>query len=359
MKYWNAINHIPCIGPVRFNKLYCYFSTMKEAWEASSKQLFQSGLDSNTVSTFISSRKTIDPNEKMAELSHYGIKMTTINDSDFPALLKEIPRPPTMLYYLGRLPKPNEILIAVVGSRKFSFYGKRCAEKIAGDLALRGIQVISGMALGIDTIAHKACLKNNQATFAVLGCGLDQVYPASNTQLAQDIIKDGGIISEYPPGYGALKQNFHARNRLISGLSYGVVIVEAHLRSGTFITAHHALDQNREVFAIPGEIFSQASRGCHQFIQNGAKLITSAQDILEEFRILFPENKEKIPGKPLRKEPTNATQKKIMEFLSPQPILIDKLIYLTKLEINVLLANLTEMEINGLIKKTGEECYLD
>lgn len=359
MKYWNAINNISCIGPARFNKLYSHFSTMKEAWEANSEQLLQSGLDGRTVSTFISSRNKIDPNEKIAKLNYYGIKMITIKSPNFPSLLKEIPRPPAILYYLGRLPKPSEILMAVVGSRKFSFYGKRCAEKIAGDLALRGIPIISGMALGIDTIAHRACLKNNQATFAVLGCGLDQVYPASNAQLAQAIIKNGGLISEYPLGYGALKQNFHARNRLISGLSHGVVIVEAHLRSGTFITANHALDQNREVFAIPGEIFSQSSKGCHQFIQNGAKLITSAQDILEEFRIPSPQNKEKALEKSLKLKPANAIQEKIMEFLSPQPISIDKLVFLTKLEINVLLANLTEMEVNGLIKKTGEECYLD
>jgi DNA processing protein len=358
MKYWNAINNIPYIGPIRFRKLYSYFNTMEEAWKANFKKLLQAGLDQKTALNFIASRKKIDPLQKMSELKKYKIKITTFKSQKYPSLLKEIPAPPPVIYYLGRLPKPREILIAVVGSRKFSFYGKRCAEKIAGDLALKGISIVSGMALGIDTISHEICLKNNQATFAVLGCGLDKVYPASNQKLAQNIIERGGLISEYPPGYSTLKQNFYARNRIISGLSYGVVVIEANLRSGTFITANHALDQNREVFAVPGEIFSPSSRGCHQLIKEGAKLITSIEDILEEFKIPLSNKGEKGISQIKNKEPQNKIQKKIINFLSPQPILIDKLIFLTKLETNVLLSNLTEMELDGLVKKNGEEYYL-
>ncbi len=358
MEYWNAINNIPCIGPARFNKLYRYFNTMEEAWKANFKKLLAAGLDQKSALKFIVYRKKINPAQKMEELKTRGIKMTILSNHDYPALLKEIPLPPAVLYYVGRLPKPREILIAVVGSRKFSSYGKHCVEKIAGDLTLRGIRIISGMAIGIDTLSHKICLKNGRATFAVLGCGLDQIYPASNQQLAQEIIQNGGLMSEYPPGFKVFKQNFYARNRIISGLSQGVVIIEAHLKSGTFITANHALDQNREVFAVPGEIFAQSSQGCHRLIQAGAKLVTSAQDILEEFRIPLPDGKENSSFESSVRKPRNKTQNKIMDFLSPQPIPIDKLIFLTKLETNVLLANLTEMELDGLVKKNGEEYYL-
>ena len=354
MKYWNAINHIPEIGPLRFKRLIEHFNTMEEVWKADPEKLLSLGLGEKVVLKFVSFRKKIDPDRKMQELEKREINLINIKDKGYPPLLKEIYAPPPLLYYKGRLPKKNEILIAVVGSRKFSFYGERSTKKIVSGLTRRGISIVSGLALGIDTIAHRACLNNKGGNFAILGCGLDQTYPASNARLAQQIIQEGGVISEYPPGMPSRKQNFHARNRIISGLSQGVVVIEAHSRSGTFITANHALEQGRDVFVVPGEIFNASSRGSNRLIQSGAKLITGVCDILEEINV--PPEKQ-IKRKLLKPVARSESQEKILENLSPQPISFDKLVYLTKLKTDVLLSGLTELEIQGFVGGNNGNYY--
>lgn len=216
-------------------------------------------------------------------LVNHNIKMISIFDANYPEKLKNIYDPPIALYYKGKYDS-DSFSIAVVGSRKTTNYGAIAARKLSYDLAIRGVRIVSGLARGIDSIAHKGCLEAGGKTTAVLGCGLDNIYPPDNSGLYADIIDSGGLIlSEYPPGMPPLQHNFPARNRIISGISNGVLVIEAAKRSGSLITAGCALEQGREVFAVPGNIDSAYSRGTNQLIKEGAKLVLSAGDILEEF----------------------------------------------------------------------------
>jgi len=216
-----------------------------------------------------------------------NIKKITLSDSNYPRLLKEISDPPQVLYLKGEIKKEDETAIAIVGTRNYTSYGKRIAEEITSDLVERGITIISGLAKGIDTFVHKTALEKGGRTIAVLGSGIDlkSLYPASNRGLAEKIINNGAILSEYPPGTRAKKYFFPQRNRIISGLSLGVIVVEAPHKSGALITANCALEQNREVFAVPGPVYSSSSEGTNRLIQSGAKLTMNANDVLEELNL--------------------------------------------------------------------------
>ncbi|MBU2025901.1 MAG: DNA-processing protein DprA [Patescibacteria group bacterium] len=331
---------------------------MERAWKAGFKDLLKAGLNPKITRKIIEQKQKIHPRRQFEIIQKHNLKITTLKDKNYPRLLKEIHDPPPVLYYKGRLPRPHETLIAIIGTRKPTTYGKHVTQILTRELASRGISIVSGLALGIDAIAHKTCLNSNQTTYAVLSCGLDRVYPGQNSKLAQRILKTGGLISPYPPGWPPLKYTFYARNRIISGLCPGVLITQAALRSGTSITANHALDQNRDIFAVPGEIYAPQSQGCNKLIKQGAKLITSFQDIFEELKIpnSLKQKDKKSSEQALAMSPA---QKIILKLLSLRPIPFDKLVYLTKLEIDVLLSNLTELEIQGLIEKIDEKYFLN
>lgn len=282
------------------------------------------------------------------------IKKITIKDSDYPKILKEIHDPPKTLYLRGGFKDEDKIAVGVVGTRNYTSYGKRVTENIAGDLAEAGVTIVSGLAKGIDTFAHKAALERGGRTIAVLGSAADSksLYPSCNRGLANKVAQNGAVISEYPSGTKSEKWFFPQRNRIISGLSLGVLVVEAPGKSGALITAACALDQNREVFAIPGSIYSENSIGTNRLIKMGAKLVTCANDILEELNLPVVEEKRKT-FKPETKE-----EKVLLGVLTKKPIHIDEIVKQGKLNSGMVSSTLTMLELKGTVKNIGGEYYI-
>lgn len=287
----------------------------------------------------------------------HEIRAITQKDEEFPRLLKEIPVPPALLYVRGKL-IPEEKCLAVVGTRKPSRYGMEAAEKIIGELARisSGLVIVSGLATGIDTVAHTEALKNKMRTIAVLGSGIDKntIFPPQNKNLADKIEESGGaVISEYASGMPALAHHFPARNRIVSGLALGTMIIEAKEKSGALITARLSLEQNREVFALPGSIFSPNSYGPHWLIKKGAKLATSAEDILEELNI--------VPNAELNKERQfsllTREEKIVQEILAAEELTVDELKEKTSFTVSGILSLLSMLELKGLVKRMGNGAW--
>jgi len=281
------------------------------------------------------------------------IRILKIGDKNYPKLLKKIKDAPEVIYYRGEL-NPSEQCFAIVGTRRFSSYGKQVALEIAGDLAETGLTIVSGLAPGIDTFAHTAAVERRKRTIAVLGTGLDEksIYPQSNLKLAQRILETGGcLISEYPPGTRGTQFTFPKRNRIISGLSLGILVVEAKERSGALITAEWAKKQGRKIFAIPGPIHSLNSRGCHYLIKQGAKLVERANDILKELNLPYSTSGVGYL--------TGGTPEEnlILEVLKEGPLYIDKIIEKTKLSAQKVASNLAILEIKGKVKNLGANVY--
>jgi len=282
------------------------------------------------------------------------IKNISIEDKNYPKLLKKIADPPKVLYYLGEI-KPKENCFAIVGTRRFSAYGKQVALEIAGDLAEAGLTIVSGFAPGIDTFAHTACIERKKRTIAVLGTGLDEksIFPRSNLKLVNKILETGGcLISEYPPRTHGTKLTFPQRNRIISGLSLGVLVVEAKQKSGALITANFALSQKRKVFAVPGSIYSSNSKGCHYLIKKGAKLVENANDIFKElsFKGLRPDLRPEIEGE-------TKEENLILETLKAEALYVDEIIKRTKISPATVASTLAILEIKGKVRNLGGNVY--
>ncbi len=296
------------------------------------------------------------------------IEKITIEDKEYPQLLKKISNPPKVLYVKGEI-KNNELCFAVVGTRRNSPYGKQVALEIAGELAETGLTIVSGLAPGIDTFSHQACVERGKRTIAVLGTGLDEksIYPQTNLELSRKIIETGGcLISEYPPGTSGSRFTFPQRNRIISGVSLGVLVIEAKEKSGSLITANYGFRQKRKVFAIPGPIFSSNSKGTHKVIKEGAKLVERADDILEELNLHtrnFPSFGVGVNLKGLTSEVRPESQsgtleeKLILEVLKEGPLYIDKIIEKTKLNAPVVSTALALMEISGRVRNLGGNTF--
>lgn len=355
LKYWNAINLNTRIGPVKFKKLYNNFETMEEVWKADSLKLLKCGLKEKDINYFLARRQSIDVDSEFEKLRKENIELITIKNKKYPKLLKEIFTPPPVLYIRGKI--DMNPCIGVVGTRKYSSYGRQAVENIVRDLTLSNITIISGLALGIDALAHMETIKNDGQTYAILGSGVNQnsIYPSCNRVIAEKILEKGGaIISEYPYGTPPLKQNFPARNRIISGLSLAILVVEAPKESGALITANFALEQNRDVFAVPGTIFSKNSEGTNNLIKKGAATVTTASDILEELNlkeIINKENKREIL-------PDGPDEEKIISSLSQDPLHIDKIATITGFDIKKVSSTLTMMEIKGMVKNMGNMQYI-
>jgi len=353
-KYWIAFTNIYSIGPKKFKRLYEHFGSMKTAWDASYNGLLQAGLIPKDAQTVLAERKRIEPEILLEELERLSISIIDSTDTDYPSLLKEIYSPPPILYVRGTLPQEEYTHIGVVGTRKTSSYGRQITPPLVGELSQAGCTIVSGLALGIDALAHQAALTNEAQTIAVLGCGLDVLYPVSNRRLASDIIASGNaIISEYPIGTKPLKQHFPARNRIISGLSRGVVVIEGSEDSGSLITASCALEQNREVFAVPGNISNTTSHGPNKLLKMGATVVTNAQDILDVLHISKP-----LRNKKNRATPITGEEKLILEILSAEPLHIDEIIRACKLNTSTINKVLTILEINGNITNIGNNQYI-
>ena len=280
-----AFNMVPGIGPARLSALLDSCGSIESAWKASIQNLKAAGLDRRSLENLLRARRDIDVEDEWRRIQHAGVRVITWDDLDYPQNLRHIDAPPPTLYVLGELIEPDTWSIGVVGTRRASHYGREVAHSLGSELAHNGLTVISGLALGIDTVAHRAALEAGGRTLAVLGSGVDQIYPPGNRRLAREIVKNGAIISEYAMGVRPEASNFPPRNRIISGLSRGVIVVEAPRRSGALITARFAAEQGRDVFAVPGNILNAGSVGCNILIQQGATPLLSLQDVLEQLEL--------------------------------------------------------------------------
>lgn len=363
LKYLNALNLIKCLGPRRLTKLLNYFNLPQNAWQASVSELSQAGLEENIIQEISASRANINPDQEWQKLQKENISLVSLQDEIYPSLLKEIYDPPVLLYGRGDLSLlSDKWKISVIGTRKPSSYGRQVAEELTANLAAAGLTIVSGLAYGIDALAHQIALQNNGRTISIIGSGLDwtNFYPSHHRALAQQMIKARGLIlSEYPLGMPPLKQNFPMRNRVISGLSLGTLVIEAAEKSGTLITANCALDQNREVFAIPGSIYQTSSAGTNWLIKKGAKLVTTINDILEELNIEFSPSSTVNPAAEFdAKSAAYPEESLILSVLSKNPLHVDKIINLTHLDTAIVSATLSLMEIKGLIKNLNGMNYI-
>lgn len=352
--YLHGFNSVPQLGPKRLLKIARYFKSFKIAFQSSQAELLASGLEGKIAEIFIRHRTKINLAEEEENLARHNIKLLSYQDPTYPKLLLEIPAFPPLLYYKGRHLASDELMLAVVGTRKISNYGRSVIPYLLNDLIHNGLVVVSGLAFGVDGAAHTECVKNNKRTVAVLGCGLDgaSLYPKEHAYLAEQIIETGGtLVSEHPPGRPALKQNFVARNRIISGLAVGTLVIECELKSGALITARHALDQNRQVYAVPGQIYSLPSQGPNNLLKMGARCVTDSSDILSDLNI-------NIQAQTLPVHAFNEQEKAILEVLGFQPTDISQLVQKLNMEISVLSATLTFLEMKGQIKNLGSQQYV-
>lgn len=281
-------------------------------------------------------------------------KRITIEDKDYPEPLRRIKNPPKILYFRGEIRK-EEPCFGVVGTRRYSVYGRQAVSDIVGKLAEAGLTIVSGLAPGIDTFSHQACVERKKRTIAVLGTGLDEesIYPQSNIALSRKILETGGcLISELPPGTSGSKFTFPKRNRIISGLSQGVLIVEAKIKSGSLITANYAFEQNRKVFAVPGPIYSFNSTGPNRLIKRGAKLVDNVNDILQELNLPVSENKNNESS-----NIENQEKYLILKALKEESLYIDKIIEKTKLNATTVVSILAVLEIEGRVQNLGGNIY--
>ncbi len=354
IQYLLAIHFFGKFGPISLHKMNNFFSSWKEAFEAPIDELVKAGISKNIAIEFICKRKKISPEQIAEKLEKDSIQFITIQDKLYPDLLKEVYAPPFILYYKGSFSYQNFPAVAVVGSRKCTHYGRYVAEQLVTSLTENNIAIVSGFALGIDTIAHLSCLKAKGKTVAVLGTGIDVVYPISNKYLLEQIIDNGGIVfSEFPLGTPPLKYNFPQRNRVIAGLSLATLVIEAYKKSGALITASLSLEQGRDVLAVPGNIYSPASKGTNQLIKQGAIPVTSAEDILDALDL--KEAKHYIDNKTFIE--ITKEEKVIVDSLA-YPMHINEIVKKTKFDINVVNSMLAIMEAKGLVKNLGGMKYV-
>ncbi|MEI7621582.1 MAG: DNA-processing protein DprA [Candidatus Moraniibacteriota bacterium] len=357
MKYLNALFTIDGVGNQKISLLLNHFETAEQAWQASASELVEAGLLPKLADLIVEKRKTIDPEKLWQVLQKENITLLTIKDQEYPELLKQISAPPYLLYAKGNLECLKMPMISIVGSRKFTAYGRQMTTNFAKELVHAGFCVVSGLALGIDAIAHDGALDAGGKTIAVLGDSLDDIniYPRNNFGLAQEIIAKGGLLlSEFPVPTPAMVGNFPMRNRIVAGLSYGTLITEAAEKSGSLITANLALEFNREVFAVPGNISSPQSEGTNNLIKKGAKMTTSINDILEELR---PQMSAPAPKAALEIE-LNEEEKAVIHVLSTEPTHIDTICKQTKLGTSTISGILVMLEIKGAVKNIGGQNYI-
>lgn len=356
LAYWVALNHVSGIGPVTFKQLLQQFGTAKEVWEARESQLKAAKVFQAVIAELSNARETVSPPALLEKILSTQITPITLVHPSYPNLLKEIYDPPPVLYTLGELKPEDAKAIAVIGTRKMTSYGKIVTEKLVTGLVEQGFTIVSGLARGVDATAHKAALAANGRTISVLGGGLWNLYPPEHKALAQEITKHGAVISEFPPSLPAVPGNFPARNRIISGLSLGVLVTEAQEKSGTMITVTEALDQNREVFAVPGPITSSFSVGTMKLIKEGAKLVTSVADILEELQL--PSSSQISPiTKITHITPASKEEAVILQLLENEPQHTDYIVRHSNMSSAAVLSTLSVMELTGRLKEVESNVW--
>lgn len=354
IQYLLALHSIDGLGPIRLKAILDYFKDPRLAWEANIGEIRAIGIPQNVADLMRETRRKLDPILYAESIRKAGISWLTIFDENYPYLLKQIYDPPTVIYYKGQI-KRHEKAIAVVGTRKITGYGRVVTEQFVKRLVWAGLTIVSGLARGIDAEAHLSTIRAGGRTIAVLGGGLKNIYPPENRSLAEKIIERGGLVlSEFPPDYPSMPGNFPARNRIISGLSLGVLVVEAAEDSGSLITAHLALEQGREVFAVPGPVTSTLSRGPIDLIKTGARPIFDPQEILEEMGLKQNQNAN---IKNTNDFNLSEEEKKILEYLGNEQLQIDEICRNLKMSAAQVSGTLLKMEIAGLVQNLGSGTY--
>ena len=389
LKYWVAFHRIHGMGPKRFNRMETHFGNLEDAWNANSGELRDAGIGTALIQDIDSTRDRIDPETELDRLVRRGIRPIHLRSDEYPDHLAESPDAPAVIYVAGDMDPRDNNGVAIVGTRNATDYGIQMATTLAHDLASMGITIISGLAIGIDTAAHRGALKAGGRTIAVLAGGLDSIYPQRNRGLARQIVESGSLISEYQLGVRSKRDHFPRRNRIISGLSRGVVVVEAAKKSGATWTVKWALDQNREVFAVPGNATSPQSEGTNWLIQQGAKLTTRADDVIQELSVFFGDlkpnseairrssaahiratvtkptslsNNRNIEDTQSRNEEIetfNEKEHSIAKSLrdSEGPVHVDEIARKLSLSVTETMSTLTMMEVRGIVQCTEGALY--
>ena len=381
LKYWVAFNRVSRVGRARMALLQGHFGALSAAWRAGAAQLRQAGLDRTTAAHVARSIKEIDPDDEMERVIQAGARALTWYDEEYPPRLKQIYDKPPVLYVKGEILPQDERSVAVVGTRKPSAYGREAARNLTSDIAAAGVAVVSGLARGIDGIAHNVALESGARTIAVLGSGVDVIYPREHAALAERVIANGAVVSEHPVGTRPDAQNFPRRNRIISGMSLGTLVVEAPEGSGALLTAYQALEQNREVFAVPGSILSPSSRGANGLIRDSAaKLVARGADVLVELNLTAVERQMALGGVPDMVEdaaparsgartspppmelaaffPEDEAQAAVLKFVTFDPIHIDEITRNSALAASTVSGALTMMELRGMVRQVGGMNYV-
>jgi DNA processing protein len=354
-RYWIGFNLVPQIGPAKVQRLLEYFGDLPTAWTAGAHELAQAGLDKRALENLLIARRELDLRVEYDKARASCDFILTWEDPEYPRLLRQVPHPPPVLYIKGTLTYEDEWALAVVGTRRASAYGREVTRAFVTDLVHNKITIVSGMARGIDAEAHRVALEAGGRTIAVLGSGIDIIYPPEHDKLARAIAQHGALVTEYPVGTTPEAVNFPPRNRIISGLSLGVLLVEGDETSGAVITADYALEHDREVFAVPGNIFRRESRGPNKLIRESrAKSVMRVQDILEELNLtLIAEQAEARAV-----VPDNETEATLMRYLSTEPVHVDELRQQTGLPIAQVSSTLALMELKGLVRQSGGMNYV-
>jgi len=357
--FWIALNMVEGVGRITYHKLISHFGSPEKVFSASHNELMAvEGIGKKTANSIKSFRFEDEVKKELDIIKKSKSDVLTTADDEYPSSLKAIFDPPPLLYVKGKIIKKDAIAVGVVGSRSPTVYGKLVTEKISREIAEIGITVISGMARGIDSVAHKSAVNYGGRTIAVLGCGLNVIYPPENFKLMDEIANNGAVISEFPMSAKPDKMNFPQRNRVISGLSLGVVVVEAAEKSGSLITARHAIEQGREVFAVPGSVNSPKSRGTNRLIKMGAKLIEDAKDIIEEFPADVRSFLKPIEKKPIEGNGLTEDERFVYSFMGAEPAHIDTIIERSNLPVGMVSAILVKLELKGLIRQLSGKMFV-
>ena len=353
-KYWVGFNLIKGIGAVRMQALINHFESLESAWKAAPADLAGAGLSLKLIERIVQARENIDLEKVWARIESQGIKILTWEDSAYPQRLKEIEQPPPVLYVRGDYLPDDLFAVAIVGTRRVTAYGRQITEELASYLASNGITVVSGLARGVDAIAHQVALKAGGRTIGVLGSGVDKIYPPEHRQLADRMMEHGAIVSDYAPGTPPDASNFPPRNRIISGLSLAVVVIEAGETSGALITAEFAAEQGREVFAVPGSILAPQSKGTNKLIQKGALPLLSIDDLMQALN-LTRMGDHKAARRIL---PADETEARLINILGTEPLHVDEIRNRTDLPIEKVSAALALMELKGMVRQVGGMNYV-
>jgi DNA processing protein len=354
LRYYLAFNMVNGIGPARLTRLVEHCGSLEAAWNASPHELMRAGIDARVSAALLAARRTVDLDEELARAERLGVRLLCIEDPDYPTPLSHAPGAPPLLYVRGTLLPSDDWSLAVVGTRSPSAYGREAARRLAGDLASAGLTIVSGLAMGVDTVAHEAALEAGGRTLAVLACGVDIVYPERNARLAERICQNGALLSDYPIGTKPVAGNFPPRNRIISGLTRGVLVVEAGDRSGALITVDYALEQGRDVFAVPGSIFARTSIGTNRLINRGAGLVAEAQHVLDALNLGAISVQQEVAAI----VPADPAEAALLAHLSAEPHHVDEIGRASGLDAATVLATLSLMELKGSVRQVGGMHYV-